>query len=147
MKNGSREIAISADGIKKHFATVQALVSAAPQIPGWSVVAFRQRKGAASIVHLGGLSLAPGDVWFRVEAQPSQPVSLYLYIRDFVQGERMRFAAAVYLLLDDVLGEYDVETKVGGIDFEALPQSPEEHGLRPLPDLATVIDGIFSPEP
>ncbi|WP_163868730.1 hypothetical protein [Myxococcus eversor] len=84
-----------------------------------------------------------------MEAQPGQRVSLDLYIRGFVQGEgeRERFAPAVYLMLDDTLGEYDVETKIGGIDFKALPESPEESGLRPLPELATVIDGIFSPKP
>ncbi|MFP2956396.1 hypothetical protein ACLEPN_00825 [Myxococcus sp. 1LA] len=145
--NGSRELAISADGIKEHFSAVQTLVAAAPKLPRWRVVAFRQRKGPGYTVQLGTLSLSPDDVWFRVEAQPRQPIQLFLYINNFEQGERQRFAPVVYLLLDDILGEYDVETKIDGIEFDALPKNPKESGLRPLPDLAIVVDGIFSPDP
>jgi hypothetical protein len=34
------------------------------------------------------------------------------------ESEHDRFAGVGFLMLDQALGEYDVETKVGGIDFK-----------------------------
>ena len=37
-----REFVVSADGIRQLFSTVIKLVGAAPALPGWKIVAFRQ---------------------------------------------------------------------------------------------------------
>jgi len=44
---------------------------------------------------------------------------LTLFIDGYDSGEREKFASAIYLMLDQTLGEYDVETKVGFIELEA----------------------------
>src|SRR5689334_11672311 len=44
-RQGHNELVISADGRRELFSTVVALVGAAPAIPGWTVVPFRQPRG------------------------------------------------------------------------------------------------------
>lgn len=46
-----------------------------------------------------------------------------------------------YLLLDTVVGEYDVETKIAGIDFVDASEFPEKKRM-PLRELPEVIDGL-----
>ncbi|MCP3097842.1 hypothetical protein LZ198_03020 [Myxococcus sp. K15C18031901] len=147
LSDGHRELAISVDGTGRRFTSVKTLVAAAPALPGWRVVAFRRRKGADFAITLGKVTLKPEDVWFRAETQPRQPVEVSVYLNGFTEDDRPYFSLAAYLVLDDVLGEYDVETKVGGIGFEAFPKNPVESGLRPIAELAAVVDGNFAPEP
>lgn len=145
--DGTRQLAVSADGIRERFPAVRKLVAAAPALPGWRVVAFRQRKPSSHSVKMGSLSLGIEDVWFKARTSPGQPVAVNLFVRGYVPGERQRFASVVYLMLDDALGEEDVETKVGGIDFAPLPDEPAAEGLRPLRELAAVVDAAFSHPP
>jgi hypothetical protein len=46
----------------------------------------------------------------------------------------------VFLQLDSVLGEYDVETKLGEIDIEPGASLPKD--VRPLDDLPGVVDAL-----
>jgi hypothetical protein len=48
------------------------------------------------------------------------------------------YGMAGFLLLDTVIGEYDVMTTLGNIKFEPLPQ--DRIGLKPLSALAAEID-------
>jgi len=61
-------------------------------------------------------------------------------IQDLLSDKCWGLTPLVLLLLDVVGGEYDVMTRIGGIDFEPLPAKPAEQGLRPLKDLAAVVD-------
>lgn len=145
--DGTRKLVVSADGIREHFPAVQALVAAAPSTPGWRVVAFRQRKSSVHHVRMGDLSLGPEDVWFKARGQPGKRLDVELFIRGYAPEEHQRFAQVGYLMLDDVLGEFDVETKVGGIGFAPLPDAPEVKGLKPLPALAAEVDAAFPRAP
>ena len=41
--SGTRELVISADGIKESFPSVVTLTKAAPEVKGWTITAFRPR--------------------------------------------------------------------------------------------------------
>ena len=51
-----REFVVSADGMPERFSSVIRLVGAAPALPGWKIVAFRQPKGTHFTIEFGGIS-------------------------------------------------------------------------------------------
>lgn len=134
-----RVLVISADGIRDRFADVKRLVAAAPpKLPGWRVVAFRQRK-ADFEVQYAGLRVHPRDVWFESEGVGGA-LNVVVHVRDAGSHPLPALQGAVLLLLDSALGEYDVETRIDGIDIRPLPRDPKAAGLKPLSELAAVVD-------
>lgn len=116
--NGKREFVISADGIKDAFPAVIALADAAPSLSRWKITKFRPRRDFQSPVTLNGFRLAPDQVRFTIGPDGNK-VGLTLFIDGYDPAAREKFGKAIYLMLDQALGEYDVETKVGFIEFEA----------------------------
>jgi hypothetical protein len=136
-----RELIISADGLREAFPAVKRLVAAAPAIPGWKVVAFRPRKGADVTVDLGGgTKLGENDLFFVVlpTAKPPAPIDLLLYVPGIGGPDDKAVKQVAFLLLDATLGEYDVETKVGGIAIKPVGEKPPS--AKPLKDLPRVVD-------
>jgi hypothetical protein len=133
----SRELIISADGNQQLFPTVKRLVAAAPAILGWKVIAFRPRKAAGFAIELGDGTKVGGE-GLRFSAQPAGDkldIELYVAGRTSIDDNVKR---AVFLLLDAALGEYDVETRLAGIDI--LPGTKAPAGARPFGELARVVD-------
>lgn len=137
--DGLREFIVSAGGIREAIPAVEQLVSTAPEIPGWQIIAFKQRKQADRI-EIGGQSFGPEDVWFKSESH-REHADIELYIRGFDGSSELPLHVA-FLYLDVLLGEYDVMTKIGAIDFQPLPEDPTRIGLRPIQRLPEVIDSL-----
>jgi hypothetical protein len=135
-----RELIISADGILSAFGAVKSLVAVAPPIPGWTVIAFRQRKRPLFEIRLGdGTKLRPEDVWFTAQSRGrSEKLDVYFFVKNFETRNPASTRQALYLLLDDVLGEYEVETRIGGIEIRPLAGQPPT--ARPILELATLVD-------
>lgn len=137
-RKAPRVLVISADGLRQRFAAVQRLVAAAPpKIPGWQIVAFRQRKPELKVEYQG-VRLDPRDVWFASE-RVGGALNVIVHVR---QPPSPALQGAVLLLLDTTLGEYDVETRVEGIDIRPLPAKPRRAGLRPISELPAAIDAV-----
>jgi hypothetical protein len=129
-----RSLCISAEGIRQHFPAVQAVVAAAPAIPGWKIVAFRQPVGTDLQLQMGDTKLGGDDLWFT--ARPGgDRLDLTLFVRDLTSQNRDALMHGTFLLLDAALGEYQVGTYVGGIEWEPLPVDPVRAGLTPFRDL------------
>ena len=134
-------LAISAAGMAELFERVEEIVAAAPAFDHVRVVAFRQR-GKIADATLGlpdGGELSCDDIWFRV-VTASDPVELELYVRGFPAESPGQMQEAVYLLLDNALGEFDVVKHIAGIDWHELPKDPVRAALSPLKDLPAQFD-------
>jgi len=134
-----REFVISADGKIEVFPVVTKLVAAAPKLPGWKIIAFRQPKSLDLVVEFRGAKLGKDDLWFVAEPDGNK-LGLTLYIRGYKSDkESEALAYASFLLLDSALGEYAVETQIGSIERRPLPPDPSRLKLKPfaeLPDYA-----------
>ena len=135
---GRREFVISADGIRQVFPAVERLVAAAPPLPGWAVVAFRQPKSLDVSIQIGDYQLGAEDVWFSAAPEGNR-TALRLYVRGYTAENRKLLGQAAFLLLDSALGEYVVETRVGAIAFNPLPADPAAAGLQPLASIREVV--------
>jgi len=105
-----REFVISADGMKRAFPAVVSLAKAAPHLDRWEVIPFRPRR-VPNVVELGGKRVDPNDVEFSL-LDNGRNVGIYLFIPGFKQSD-VDLKRIGYLLLDEALGEYDVESKLG----------------------------------
>ena len=141
LTNGKREFVISAGGIKQAFTKVEALYAAAPELNRWEFIKFRPRRSPLHDLNYGDKSISANDVHFKM-FKDGEKVGLVLFLDGYNDQEHEIYGNIGYLFLDEALGEYDVETKVGFIEFH----SRESHlfeGSRSLPDLPAAFDNYF----
>ena len=134
------ELIISADGDSEAFPVVQSLVDAAPQIDGWQIIAFRQRGDTECAIKMGDVDLGPEQMWFRLEADGDK-VGLNLYFGGIELNDEV--AGAAFILLDNALGEYDMETKVGFIERHQLQTEADVTRLQAFEKLPTAFDSFY----
>jgi hypothetical protein len=137
-------LVISADGNRRLFSAVQRLVAVAPSIPGWKIVAFRQRLPLGDGLQLkySSYRVRFNDPWFRLEPD-GMKVGVTLFLPHPPEADREAIGSAAFLLLDMALGEYDVAMKLGFVEWEPLPERPAEQGLRPYKELPAAADHFY----
>lgn len=132
-----RLLVISADGLVELFPAVEKLVTAAPELSDWKVVAFRQPGDPDAEIEFAGNKLGADDIWFSA-SQGAGLTDIVLHVRGMDEDNFEAMAGGVFILMDNLLGEYVVGTRVGDIDWDALPADPESHGLEPFVQLREV---------
>ncbi|MBL7914774.1 MAG: hypothetical protein JNL49_06975 [Bacteroidia bacterium] len=134
LKNGKREFIISADGIIESFPSVTKLVDAAPKIPNWDIIAFRQPNSGYKQINYNGLSLSIDDVFFRY-SKDNGKLGLELNIRGY--EDKKEWTAITFLVLDMVLGEYDTEMSLSWIEKKELDEREVDilYNLSELPKI------------
>lgn len=140
--DGVRELVLSAGGIRKAFPAVVALADAAPPLPRWRVTKFRPRRPVISDLNYGTLSLRSSQVAVAAERDGDR-VALGVFIDGFSETKEHHYEQMAYLMLDEAIGEYDMETKVGGVEFFALHEA-RDASLRPLEELGAVVDRLLA---
>jgi hypothetical protein len=140
-KQEKREFVISAGGIKSAFPAVVALAKAAPELPRWRVTAFRPRRWPVNVVEMEGKRVDPDEVHFSLLSNGTK-AGIHLFVPDFREGDAVLTQIA-YLLLDEALGEYDVETRLGLIEI-LPPEAQSEEERYPLAELPTQFDALVT---
>lgn len=140
-KEKRREFVISAGGIKSAFPAVTALVGTAPNLDRWHVIAFRPRRAITNVVEFRGIRVNPNDVQFSL-VHNGQTAGIYLFIPAFRESDP-DWRQVGYLVLDEALGEFDVESRLGLIKM--LPPDTRTGGKRyPLAELPRAFDQLVS---
>jgi hypothetical protein len=140
-KGPKREFVISAGGIKKAFPAVSCLANAAPPFDRWQITAFRPRRQSGNVVEFRGKRVDPEDVQFSL-LDNGKIAGVYLFIPGFVEGDT-DLKQIGYLLLDETLGEYDVETRLGLIKMLS-PDANTSTQRYPLSDLPAYFDELVA---
>jgi hypothetical protein len=131
-EDGRRELVISADGIREAFPEVEALYATAPSMPRWKFIKFRQRRKPNDISY-EGVSVKAASVSVLVEPS-GQLADITVFIPGYTQAARKTYAAIAFLFLDEALGEYDVETRVGQVNVDSVSKAPaQSYSLEALP--------------
>jgi hypothetical protein len=139
--DGKRDFVISAGGIVSAFPRVKALTAAAPAMAHWNIVEFRPRRYPVSAVAIDDVKLDPKRVFYELSPQ-GEKLAIVVCIAGMVESSVV-FKQAGYVLLDEALGEYDVETKVGGIAFMAQGEGRCEKKLT-IGELAADFDERYA---
>jgi hypothetical protein len=137
---GKREFIISADGIREAFPKVEGLFAAAPPLPKWTVIKFRPRRDPFDLEY-GGISVKANAVSILMQADGAR-AGLTVLIPGYTEAQRKTYVGIAYLLLDQALGEYDVETRVGFIEVKA--PSASARGAVTLQKLPKAFDAFLA---
>jgi len=142
--DGVYEFIVSADGISEVFPVVMELTKLAPAIDGWRIIPFRPRKpeSLGNTVTFEDMELPTSALWYRSGDQGDR-IALTLFVEGSTMDEAHAFLGPIFILLDATLGEYDVATRIGHIEFGDCPAAPAEAGLKPILDLAREVDARF----
>ena len=138
--NGSKEFFISADGVKDAFPAVIKLVETAPHLKNWDIIAFRQRANFDFQLEYRGIKVTVDNFYFRY-AYHDDGIALELNIKNYEEDDET-WKEIGYLVLDSLLGEYDVETKITQIEWVKFDEQNIDN-LSPLKDLPDLVDNYF----
>ena len=137
-ENGIREFTVSAEGIKELFPIVEKLIESAPKIEKWQFNAFRQRiPGDEFEIQYGDFRISYSDIYFRYVDGEYGEIGIELNIRDFDDSGQSK--NAIYILLDGLIGEYDITMGIDWIEWVKLDETNIEN-LNPITILRTLID-------
>jgi hypothetical protein len=142
LRDGTRDFVISAGGLKSAFAAVEALADAAPALPRWNVIKFRPRRLPIMELTYASKTVKPEDVEFCLLSN-GRELGINLFFDGYSEDEASIWGQIGYLLLDEALGEHDVEAKVGPIRFFPFDAHPDA-ARYPLPDLPAMFDAHFA---
>ena len=121
-----REFVISADGIKDIFPAVLKLSKRAPDLERWQVIAFRPRRSTIMPVQINERTINPDDLQFTL-LDNGRIAGIELFIPGCREDEPV-WQQIGYLMLDQALGEFDVESRLGPIKI--LPPEAPADGTR-----------------
>jgi hypothetical protein len=134
-----RDFVISADGIREAFPKVESLYAAAPSMARWKIIKFRPRREPMDIDY-AGISVKADAI--RVLLRREGPrAGITVLIPGCNQEQNKTYMGIAFLMLDQALGEYDVETRVGTINVNDLPQNAA--GSSSLKDLPKAFDNLL----
>lgn len=140
-EDGRREFVISAGGIKAAFPSVESLAASAPDLEKWIFVKYRQRRNPLNDLEFGGVHVAANEVHFQM-FKDGEKVGIVLFLEGQNDAQSDIYTSIGYLMLDEALGEFDIETKVGFIEFHNRDSEYFE-GARLLSELPEAFDNYF----
>lgn len=132
-KGEKRDFVISADGVKAAFAAVEALHAAAPKLDRWNLIKYRPGRLPMYTLELGEHTFDPAKVLCML-AEDGEKIGIVLMYENFEQDNDV-FTHASFLLLDQALGEYVVETQVGFVNVQGREAEWVSHSF-PMDELA-----------
>lgn len=133
-----RTLILSADGDKDLFPVVQAVYARRPTVEGWEIVAFRPRSDLSNSIEMEGSKVKKmSDVKFIAE-RAGDKLDVRLFIPAYTETEQMQLIG--FLLLDHAVGEYDMETKIGGVEFDSIAHAPRS--AKSLTELPALVDAL-----
>lgn len=134
---------VTADGRVEKFPRVIKLVQSAPQVPGFKVEAFRPRGRIEGIkLQIADHTLGIDDVWCSAEPTGNQ-LHLTLWVRGLTEENEKPLRMGAKLLVDHTAGEFDTGTKIASIEYEPLPDNPDDNAiLFPLSQLPDRLDEL-----
>ena len=91
-------------------------------------------------IEIDDVALSPQEVLFDYDYTDNK-VDLDIYIEDF-DPDNEKMYHVVFILLDNIIGEYDVEMKIGQIDMHPLSTHTHPEQLRPLNELPRIVDNL-----
>lgn len=144
--DGKREFVISAGGLTEVIPAVESLHITAPQSDKWIFIKYRQRNlddPIEGITFEGREVCGEGIKFIMIKDEDPKKIGILLFFPDYLENERELFAQVGFLLLDHMLGEYDVMTRIGYVDFLST-ESEHCEDAKLLVELPSQVDYYFS---
>lgn len=144
-ENQKGELIISAGGLKGAFPAVQELVKVAPDLRHWTVIPFipptpvEHLREAGFRLECNGVVVQVkicDDFFFRWK-KDGEKIGVELHIRGYEENDA--WGSVSFVVLDHLLGEYDVVTQLGWIDRVVLEEQ-NRNDLLPILELKKIVE-------
>lgn len=137
--NEMQELIITAGGNVDFFDQVDSLVSSAPELKLWNIIAFKQIQHGFT-TRYNGIEMNPGLMYFEPLEKPgSDDIGLRIYIDNYLPSNNEEFVYTAYLVLDNLLGEKSVALDIGYVEVGNLSSIAEKEDLIELTKLPRYI--------
>ncbi|EFM08809.1 hypothetical protein PaecuDRAFT_4274 [Paenibacillus curdlanolyticus YK9] len=140
LREGKRDFIISADGILTAFPYVKRIVEKASGVDKLNVIAFRPRTEITEVKYRN-ITLKSEQVYFRWEEEEGGKIGIETFVSG-VNEMNDDIESALFLLMDNAIGEYEVETRVGGISYNLYKE--KEKDLLPFHQFRTIVDENYN---
>jgi hypothetical protein len=132
--DGLRDLTITAEGNTQKFPIIGEIVGRAPEIPRWSVTAFRQPMPAGTVLRAGDIEYDPSEMFFEAY-NDNGDLDVLVYAKNLARVEKEKAFHLGMVLMDNFLGEYDMAVSIRRFGFRDLDEAEEEDSLYPLLEL------------
>ena len=139
-EEGKYNFYISCDGLREGLPYVELLGTAAPELPKWNIIKYKQPHKEVTDIMIDGLQLGPKEITVSYTVSIKW-IDLKLFIDGFNEKDD-RYNHISFLLLDALLGEYAMMTKVGAITFHSSGSVQPSKEIIPFLELKTIVDSL-----
>lgn len=130
---------ITPNGIEDGIEPTREIVAAAPTLPNWEFVRFRQPMDDVSLEQ-EGLHYESTEIEILPELDEERnKVNVLVFIRN-MNKDKKAYQTLAFLYMDHILGEFNVITRVGYIDFKHLDEGKGVSGSISLLELRKLIE-------
>ena len=138
---GRNELIITADGCTSLFPLVEEVVSAAPNIPGWTIIPLKPKSGFPKTAHWKNLKITISDVVFDpLECEGSDDLGIRIFVPG-IRSENIEDAHnAILRAIDHGLGERKFAECLQHTEVKPLPGNVPSDTYIPITDLEPYID-------
>lgn len=146
--NGLHEFIISAEGHADAFSSVFELIKSAPEIDGWQLIPLKPRFGEFNLVKTtehDGHVLSLDDTRFAL-AKNGDQVDLAIIVVDHEATDADAYRFMAIQMVESLLGEYDLATRIAQIDVIPLSEFQDTAGHIGRP-LSEILDAIPPSQP
>ncbi len=140
------ELIITAEGDAQAFLSVFELMKTAPKFEDWQIVPLKPRIGTCEgfrSIEVDGEELTLDDTRFVMSSNGTE-VELAILIDDYADEAEERFRYMATTLVECLIGERDLATRVNALDVIRLSDFKKAAGHEgwPIRDLATAIPPV-----
>lgn len=142
-EEGPVDMVFGCDGYPESIHAVLSVVGAAPDLHGINFRAFNNRYDPVpAFVNMGEELCEIDEFWCSLRLIAGK-LQLAIYMTDAPEILEMDpRVEAVMILLDALVGEYELMTRIWSLDWYELPQEPLDYGLMPLSQLRHAFDQL-----
>jgi len=135
------ELVITAEGVHEYFPKVEELADAAPELPRWKVVKFKQPNGPGFTLEYHGKKFNPDTILFVPLHSEDNPESIGLRVcyPDYTEEEKNIYLNGTYIIIDSLIGEQSAVLDIDYLEVAALPDDVEEGDYPMLSTLGQLI--------
>lgn len=132
----NKELTITAEGDRSLFPLVDSVVSQAPELPGWTIFALRQKNGFPVTVAWEDYVVSIADIVFTpLERSSSRDLGLRIFVRGLDKNDTRKCHNAILRAIDYGLGERKFAESVLVTQVVQLPEGGNFRKYMPLVDL------------
>ncbi len=138
-----QELIITAEGKEEYFERAEGLVEVAPRVKNWKLIGLMPAMPPHFEVNFEGVLLDTSDLWFEPLENKRNPdmLGIRIFSKDYSGIEDKRWLkAALFKMLDILLGEKSFAIDIDYVDMAKLPDDPEEEELMKLDELPKFVE-------